>query len=101
VEDLNNTIMLVFALFAVWIVAPGVVADIKGYPPDRCWMACGVIGVVVLAFVPRIKPDDNAAARHRAAAQAWSTVLTFLQLCGFVVALFWISISKKPASGLP
>jgi hypothetical protein len=95
VEDLNRVGVLLFALLLVWIAAPAVVAEVKGYDAGRWFLACGLVGVVVLAFLPRLRPGHPEAGRWRAIAQRVGVVLSGVQLAGFAVAGAWSAWARR------
>jgi hypothetical protein len=86
VEELNQVGVPLFALLLVWIVAPAVVAEVKGCDAGRWFVACGLVGVVVLAFLPRLRPGRPDAGRWQAIARLLGAVLSGVQLATFGVA---------------
>ena len=71
----------------VWIAAPAVVAGAKGYDEGRWFLACGLVGVVVLAFRP--------ATPRRAVAQRAGALLSGIQLAVFAAACAWSAGSPR------
>ncbi|VTR96263.1 unnamed protein product [Gemmata massiliana] len=88
-EDLNRVGVLLVALLLVWIAAPAGVAEVKGYDAGRWFWACGLVGVVVLAFLPRLRPGRPDADRWRAVGQRAGAVLSGVQLAVFAAACAW------------
>jgi hypothetical protein len=66
----------------VWVAAPPCVAAAKGYDSGRWFMACGLLGVLVLAFYPRLHPGlvSDQADLWRASANRVGAVLSAVQL---------------------
>lgn len=85
-EDLNRVVVLLLALPAVWIAAPPAVASVKGYDSGPWWFGCGLVGVLVLAFLPRLGSTRPEAARWQAVADRLGRLLSGLQLSSFGVA---------------
>ena len=86
-QDLNNAIELICVLGVVWIAAPAIVAYLKGYDWGWWLLTGGLIGVFVLAFLPRLSPNHPDASRWQAIARRAGLALTGLQfavLIGFV-----------------
>lgn len=85
-EDLNRVGVLFVALLAVWIAAPPAVAAVKGYDSGPWWLGCGVLGVLVLACLPRLSCPRPDATRWRAVSDRLGWLLSGVQMSAFGVA---------------